>query len=58
LGSFTLKVAGDAGIYSVQEVDLTEVILRGWPQEPTGPDRLDRSDRLGKSGPKCISRLL
>jgi len=22
LGSFTLKVAGDAGIYSVQEVDL------------------------------------
>lgn len=23
MGSFTLKVAGDAGIYSVQEVDLT-----------------------------------
>ena len=31
MGSFTLKVAGDAGIYSVQEVDLTEVILRVWP---------------------------
>jgi len=24
LGSFTLKVAGDAGFYSVQEVDLTD----------------------------------
>lgn len=30
--SFTLKVAGDAGIYSVQEADLVEVILKGWPQ--------------------------
>ncbi|ERH18496.1 hypothetical protein HMPREF1978_00313 [Actinomyces graevenitzii F0530] len=32
MGSFTLKVAGDAGFYSAQEVDLTEGILRGWPQ--------------------------
>lgn len=43
MGSFTLKVAGGAGIYSVQEVDLAEVILRGWP-----PGSADRAKAAGR----------
>jgi len=61
LGSFTLKVAGDAGFYSVQETGLFRLAKRAVRRLDTRVYRARSFGQfrlLGRSGPKCTSRLL